>query len=332
MPRNGPCTNITCDNEIKELYECHCCLRLVCLYHLNKHVEIEKKSKQRSDTFRNELNTMVNTLQEILEEKQLTINREQNLIEQTKQFLDEPNISIDELQGIFEKIHQAILSNHSEITVKVEPSLSETQYCSCAGKYNKENMNPNGGVLYLEDTNHDFIDLVSDDETTKSIQDEHVNEEKVKHKRKSFKKTIGKCPLTFDGAYGLTKANHSVEFCKHNTTRLLTLHLHFMNKHKLKSAHSQRLIRAVVANQDPRKTKLFHRNENVINCFDNVPCPFFSGQMNSSNYTRQNETTMLCQLRLVSLNVFKRHLQRRHDISDSLAQKLFDDFKKSRTK
>ncbi|CAF2899909.1 unnamed protein product [Rotaria sp. Silwood2] len=113
MPKNGSCTDVTCNNEIKELYECHCCLRLVCLCHLNKHVEIEKKSKQRSDSLRNELNTIVNTLKEILEEKQLTIEREQHLIEQAKQFLGEPNISIDELQSILEKIHQTIILNRS---------------------------------------------------------------------------------------------------------------------------------------------------------------------------------------------------------------------------
>ncbi|CAF4333107.1 unnamed protein product [Rotaria sp. Silwood2] len=282
MPKNGSCTDVTCNNEIKELYECHCCLRLVCLCHLNKHVEIEKKSKQRSDSLRNELNTIVNTLKEILEEKQLTIEREQHLIEQAKQFLGEPNISIDELQSILEKIHQTIILNRSEITVKVEPSLSETEYCSHVCKYNKENINPNDvteesrilkdRVLYLEDISHDFIDLVSNDETTKSIQ------------------------------------------------------------HKLNRVYIQRLQQAIAANKDPRKTKLFHRNENVIDCFNNVPCPFFSEQMNSSNYTRQNEAIMLCQLRLVPIPVFKRHLQLSHNISDSLAQKLYDDFRGSRKK
>ncbi|CAF1297260.1 unnamed protein product [Rotaria sp. Silwood1] len=89
MPQNGSCTDITCDNEIKELYECHCCL-----YHLIEHVEIAKTI-------------------EILEEKQLTIEREQNLLEQAKQFLDESNISIDKLDNIFEKIYQVITSNCS---------------------------------------------------------------------------------------------------------------------------------------------------------------------------------------------------------------------------
>ncbi|CAF4209545.1 unnamed protein product [Rotaria sordida] len=82
--RKSPCTDITCDNEIKELYECHCCLRLVCFYHLSKHIEIVKENKQRLNNLRNELNTVVYTLKLIIEEKLLIIEREQNLVEQTK--------------------------------------------------------------------------------------------------------------------------------------------------------------------------------------------------------------------------------------------------------
>ncbi|CAF4607172.1 unnamed protein product, partial [Rotaria sp. Silwood2] len=144
MPEIGSCTDITCDNEIKELYECHCCLRLVCLYHLNEHVEITKQNKQQLDDLRNELNTVINTLQLIVEEKFLTIEREQNLIEQAKTFLDISSTSIDDLQRVFEQINQTIASNRSEETMlKVEPLLSGTKYCSCVCKCNKENTNSN---------------------------------------------------------------------------------------------------------------------------------------------------------------------------------------------
>ncbi|CAF1430810.1 unnamed protein product [Rotaria sp. Silwood1] len=210
MPEKGPCTDITCNNEIKELYECHCCLRLICLYHLNKHVEIRKENnKQRLDNLRNELNTVIYTLKQIV-------------------------------------------------------------------------------VLMFAN-------------------DQHVNEEEEKRKRKPYRKIFGECPLTFNGAYGLTKANHSIEF-------------------------SQRLVRAIVDDQDPRKTKLFDRNENVINHFYKVPCPFFYEQINSSEYTRQNIATVPCQLRLVTLHNFKQHLRLNHKISNLLAQKLVDSFKKSQAK
>ncbi|CAF3904693.1 unnamed protein product [Rotaria sp. Silwood1] len=243
MPEKGSCTDITCDNEIKELYECHCCLRLVCFYHLSEHIEIVKENKQQLDSLRNELNTVVYTLKLIIEEKLSIIEREQNLTEQ----------------------------------------------------------------------------------------DEHVNEEK-KPKQKPYRRIFRKCPLTFNGAYGLTEANHSIEFCEHGKTRRIELYSHFIHKHQLKKIYVRRLVRAVVDDQDPRITKLFDGSENVINHFYKIPCPICCGQINSSEYTRQNIVTVPCQPRLVPLHNFKQHLQHSHKISNSLAQKLVDSFKQNSTK
>ncbi|CAF3883180.1 unnamed protein product, partial [Rotaria sp. Silwood1] len=63
--------------------------------HLNVHVEITKQNnKRRLDSLRNELNTVVNTLKLIVKEKLLTIEREQNLIEQAKEFLMYPVVQL----------------------------------------------------------------------------------------------------------------------------------------------------------------------------------------------------------------------------------------------
>ena len=113
MPSIGSCDDITCDDEIKDLYECHCCLRLVCLNHLNGHVEITKQNKQQFDGLRNQLNTVVNTLKLIIDEKQLSIEREQQLVEHTKTILDVPSSSTNELRNIYEQINQTIASNRS---------------------------------------------------------------------------------------------------------------------------------------------------------------------------------------------------------------------------
>ncbi|CAF4087448.1 unnamed protein product [Rotaria sp. Silwood2] len=311
MPEKGSCTDITCDNEIKELYECHCCLRFVCLYHLNEHVEITKQNTRRLDNLRSELNTVINTLKLIAGEKLLIIEREQNLIEQAKNILDVPSSSIDELQNIFEQINQTIASNRSDVAEELGISKDDE---------------------YSMDINHDFIDTVSFDESTKSIQDQHVNEEEEKRKRKPYRKFFHECPLTFNGAYGLTKANHSIEFCEHGKTRQIELYFHFIRKHRLKKVYAQRLVRAVVDDQDPRITELFDGNENVIDEFHKVPCPFFYGQINSSEYTLQNIVTAPCQHRLVTLHNFKQHLRLNHKISNSLAQKLVDGFKQNQTK
>ncbi|CAF1614793.1 unnamed protein product [Rotaria sp. Silwood1] len=272
MPEIGSCTDITCDDGIKALYECHCCLRLVCLHHLIQHVEITKQNKQRLDNLRNELNTVITTFKEIVEEKLLIIARDQNLIEQAKKLLDIPNSSIDELQNIFEKINQTITLN-----------LSDDRYS-----------------MHI---NHDVIDT------------------------NLFKNIFDECPLTFDGAYGLTQANHSIELCEHGNNRRIGLYYHFIYKHQLKKFYAQHLVRAVVNNRDPGTTKLFDENEDVIDHFYKVSCPFFNGRINSTQYSRQNVENVPCQRRSLPLRALKKHLQLYHKISKPLAQKLVDDFK-----
>ncbi|CAF3661073.1 unnamed protein product [Rotaria sp. Silwood1] len=339
MPEIGSCTDITCDDELKELYECHCCLRLVCLYHLNGHVEITKQNKRRTDNLRMELNTIVKTLQLIVEEKLLTIEREQNLIEQAKKILDVSSSSMDELEDIFEKINQIIVLNRSEIMMKVEPLLSETTDRSSVCTSNKENINSNDVAEESEiskdnersiDINHDFVETITLDETEESIQDEHVNEKTKKYKRKSYRNIYAKCPLIFDGAYGLTKANHSIEFCEHETNRRIQLYFHFIYKHQLKKVYAQRLVRAVADHKESRITKLFDENEDVIDHFYKVPCPFFHGRVNSLKYNGQNITISPCQRRFVTFHKLTYHLRLTHKISKPLAQKLVEDFKKNR--
>ncbi|CAF4095998.1 unnamed protein product [Rotaria sordida] len=144
MSEKNLCTDITCDDTIKELYQCHCCLQLVCLTHLIQHVEIAKQNRQQFNYLRNELNTVINKLNLIVEEKLLTIKHEQNLIEQAKQFLNTPNSTIEELQNSFEQINQAIISNRSEeIILKVEPLSTNMEECSYIREHDMENTNLN---------------------------------------------------------------------------------------------------------------------------------------------------------------------------------------------
>ncbi|CAF3843669.1 unnamed protein product [Rotaria sp. Silwood1] len=307
MPEIGSCTDETCNDELKELYECHCCLRLVCLHHLNGHVEITKQNKQRTDSLRQELNTIVNTLQLIIVEKLSTIKCEQNLIEQAKQILDVSSSSMDELEDIFEKINQTIALNRSDIAEESEIS--------------KDNE-------YSMDINHDFVETITLDDTEESIQDEHVNDKTKKRKRKSCRKIYAKCPLTFDGAYGLTKTNHSIEFCEHKTTRRIELYFHFLYTHQLKKVCAERLIRAVADHKDSRITKLFDENEDVINHSYKVSCPFFHGQVNSLKYNGENVIIPPCQRRFVTFHKLAYHLRLSHKISESLARQIVDDLKK----
>lgn len=111
MPQSGSCADPTCDNEIKDLYECHCCLRLICLNHLIEHVETVKGHKARVDGIRHELITLIKTLELIIENKLCDIERERKLIEQAKHSLELSNYSIDQMQTIFDQLNQSIASN-----------------------------------------------------------------------------------------------------------------------------------------------------------------------------------------------------------------------------
>ncbi|CAF1354311.1 unnamed protein product [Rotaria sp. Silwood1] len=107
MPQLGACVDAKCDDKIKELYECHCCLQLVCLSHLNTHLEIRKQT-QELDDIRNELHLAKNKLKSIVEEQMLVIQHNQDLITQAEQCLDVSNSSLDELRNLVENIHQAM--------------------------------------------------------------------------------------------------------------------------------------------------------------------------------------------------------------------------------
>ncbi|CAF5003370.1 unnamed protein product, partial [Rotaria sp. Silwood1] len=180
---------------------------------------------------------------------------------------------------------------------------------------------------YSTDIDHNFDGIVSLDERVESIQDQYVNEKHVKHKLKSYRYIFNTCPLTFDGAYGLTEANHSIKFCKHETTRRIELYFHFTRKHQLKKIYAQRLVQAIVNNEDPHIIKLFNENEDVLDHFYKVQCPFVYENINTLNYSQQKVNILPCQHRLVVLYKLKHHLRVTHKISNSLAQKLVNEFK-----
>ncbi|CAF3833672.1 unnamed protein product [Rotaria sp. Silwood1] len=151
-----------------------------------------------------------------------------------------------------------------------------------------------------------------------SFQNQHVNEKQKKHNVKSIRNIFDECPLTFDGAYGLTQTNHSIELCEHGNNRRIGLYYHFIYKHQLKKFYAQHLVRAVVNNRDPGTTKLFDENEGVIDHFYKVSCPFFNGRINSTQYSRQNVENVPCQRRSLPLRALKKHLQLYHKISKPL--------------
>ncbi|CAF3390816.1 unnamed protein product [Rotaria sp. Silwood1] len=361
MPQIGSCTDLTCDEEIKDLYECHCCSCLVCLNHLIEHVETAKQHKKRLHSLSNELNIVTTTFKLIIEEKQATIEREENLIEEANKFLDVSNCSIDEIQNILEQINQAIESNRpNETIVKVETSLLETKNCCCICKCNNEKINSNDqplsrntrsksksiadlsaaintGVVeklgthkndrYSTLTNHDSFENVSLNQTQKSTKDQNISEEQNKAEAISCSTYFGQCPLKFDGAYGLTKAKHSIDFCTNRRSRRIGLYCHFMGKHQLKAGCARRLVGAIVKNKDPMITKLFDENEDVINHFYKISCPFHNGMINLFGCNKKTISHVPCRFRSVIFSTLKFHLKQYHHLSGELAQALVNYFK-----
>jgi hypothetical protein len=118
MPKRGLCTDLTCDQEIKPLYECHCCSWFICFNHLNEHVQ-KAKNKERLVTLKNELITglknelitLTDTLEIMIRKQLLVIEREKQLIKQAKQLLGGQSYSIDVLTTISEEMNQAIASH-----------------------------------------------------------------------------------------------------------------------------------------------------------------------------------------------------------------------------
>ncbi|CAF1064999.1 unnamed protein product [Adineta steineri] len=356
MPADGLCADSTCDKEIKHLYECHCCSSLICFHHLSEHVEAAQRHKERLVSLRNELKTAVDTFKVIIEEKLLNIEREKSLIEQAQQFLDAKTGSIDEVQIICEEIKQAIAFSQLDGIIKVEPALQNTKTCSCMCKCRNQNdeflsktTSPpsNGSLVHLNSTDKSVIttdneysmcdssaifDCSSLDRTTATIEDSDDDNEQNKVESTPVSVVRGLCPLTFDGAFGLTVANHSMRFCTNKTNRPIGLYGHFIGRHELKPIYARYLLKAISNNEDPKTTKLFSENEHVINHLCKIPCPFNKNMVHLFQYATTNIKGAPCQRSEMTPYVLNSHLQYYHHVTDSVARTLVDQSKEIQMK
>jgi len=132
---------------MKPLYECHCCLRLICFNHLTEHVEIETQTKEKFYSLAKELQTKMDSIQLSIENRLSIIERETILIEREKIFIKQANHLLDgqiypinQIEQILEEFNQFVEANRlskklmkiklcvrffplEETIVKVEPSL-----------------------------------------------------------------------------------------------------------------------------------------------------------------------------------------------------------------
>ncbi|CAF0894908.1 unnamed protein product [Rotaria sordida] len=75
----------------------------------------------------------------------------------------------------------------------------------------------------------------------------------------------GLCPLTFDGAFGLTKTKLLTRLCSNQIVRQRILYPHFIHVHSMGANYAKRLVKAILQGQDPKTTKLFSDDEDIFN-------------------------------------------------------------------
>jgi len=118
MPQSGLCADSNCLKEMKPLYECHCCLRLICFNHLSEHVEIEKQTKEKFHLLAKELRTKTDLIQLSIENRLSIIERETKCIEREKKFIEQANHLLDgqiypinQIEQILEEFNQLVEAN-----------------------------------------------------------------------------------------------------------------------------------------------------------------------------------------------------------------------------
>ena len=171
MPLSGVCADSRCDEGVKRLYECHCCLQLICLNHLNEHDEKEKEIQEKCHCLIEQLrmksdlirSSIANRLK-IIERETIFIERERQFFERANQFLDGQSYPIADIEQILEDFNQLVQTHSSgktfefcflhlfggvffieeESIVKVEPVLSDVTNCPSAFQQTNENNKQNG--------------------------------------------------------------------------------------------------------------------------------------------------------------------------------------------
>ena len=147
-----------------------------------------------------------------------------------------------------------------------------------------------------------------------------------------YRDGMGYCPLKFNGAYGFSREKHSIDLCPNKKCRPIGLFGHFKHKHKLKLIIVRRLIDAITKNEDPKTTRLFNDDEDIIDHSLIIECPFRGGMIDLFD-CRNNKSIkgVPCGFQSVPTNSLRYHLKHHHHLSKDLAAKLFQHCKDNRT-
>ena len=136
----------------------------------------------------------------------------------------------------------------------------------------------------------------------------------------------GLCPLTFDGAFGVTKAKHSLHLCSVETVPKSRLFEHFVNTHSLRVRYAKLLVKAIVQGQDPKMVKVFKDHANIIKFTDKILCPFKGHTSNPFRCHPKRIPNTPCYFKSMTLKRLIRHLSKTHHLTDRAIQYIVDDY------
>jgi hypothetical protein len=129
----------------------------------------------------------------------------------------------------------------------------------------------------------------------------------------------GQCPLTFDGAFGLIQSYHQHQLCSPSkkSNKKICLYQHFHSKHGFTGQVSIRLVKAIIRQENPSKTKLFSSTTDTpLTLFDpyhKVKCPLS---------TRDDIINTPCLTQEITRKSIRRHLLGVHRLDQETINKL----------
>jgi hypothetical protein len=109
---------------------------------------------------------------------------------------------------------------------------------------------------------------------------------------------------------------------------------HFVHQHKIKRPLAHRLYQAVKQGQNPKTTKLFNENEDVIDPARNdiIQCPFSNSRIDLIGQCPAQSRRIPCSFESVPYAQLTPHLKRHHKLSIPMARKISKIYKEKLSK
>ncbi len=109
---------------------------------------------------------------------------------------------------------------------------------------------------------------------------------------------------------------------------------HFTQKHKIKKPLARRLYQAIKRGENPKTTKLFNENEDVIDPVRNriIQCPFSNSMINLIGQCPAQSRKIPCSSKRVKYIHLTLHLKQYHNLTSPMAKKISKIYKEKLSK